>query len=103
MMDNRPRLTIPVLLGSTRVGRRSEVVAQLVLGQLRRYSKVGTELLDLTVLNLPILRERTKPADDQPAALRTFAAAVASADGLVIVSPEYKGAYPGVLKNALDF
>jgi NAD(P)H-dependent FMN reductase len=101
-MENNLRLTIPVLLGSARVGRRSEAVAQFVLEQLRRHPQVGAELLDLAALDLPILRERTRQADAQPGGLRAFAAVVARADSLVVVSPEYKGAYPGVLKNALD-
>jgi NAD(P)H-dependent FMN reductase len=36
-------------------------------------------------------------------ALHNFSDKLERADGLVIVSPEYKGGMPGVLKNALDY
>src|SRR5690242_6871712 len=46
------------------------------------------------------------PDDDvepAPAAVRSLRACVASADALVISSPEYAHGVPGVLKNALDW
>jgi chromate reductase len=38
-----------------------------------------------------------------PAGVRTLRAAMAAADGLIIATPEYNHAMPGVLKNALDW
>lgn len=38
-----------------------------------------------------------------PAGVQTLRAVVAAADGLVIATPEYNHAMPGVLKNALDW
>src|ERR1700677_1610005 len=93
---------IPVLLGSRRVGRRSERVARFVSDGLRVCAGIVTELIDLAVVDLPILRERPEEAETPPPGFPSFRARVARADGLVIVSPEYKGGYPGVLKNALD-
>jgi NAD(P)H-dependent FMN reductase len=41
--------------------------------------------------------------DDVPAPVTAFREAVASADALVVASPEYNGTIPGVLKNAIDW
>lgn len=38
-----------------------------------------------------------------PAAVASLRAAVAAADGLLLVTPEYNGSIPGQLKNALDW
>ncbi|MEP6899629.1 MAG: NADPH-dependent FMN reductase [Rhodanobacter sp.] len=40
---------------------------------------------------------------DGPAGVRSLRASIAAADGLIIATPEYNHAMPGVLKNALDW
>jgi NAD(P)H-dependent FMN reductase len=99
--DDLP-LTIPVLLGTTREGRRSVHVARFVAEALAARPGVATDLIDLKEFDLPVFRERPQEAEAPPAGFGAFAARVAAADALVIVSPEYKGGIPGVLKNALD-
>jgi NAD(P)H-dependent FMN reductase len=93
---------IPVLLGSRRVGRRSARVARFLLNGLAARDGIVTDLIDLAEVDLPILRERPDETDTPPPSFPSFRAKVAGAQGLVIVAPEYKGGYPGVLKNALD-
>ena len=44
-MPDDPRLTIPVLLGTIRAGRRSAHVARLLLGQLEGRDEVATALI----------------------------------------------------------
>ena len=100
MSSNEPKRNIPVLLGSRRVGRRSERVAQFLVNGLSAREGIDTDLIDLAVVDLPILRERTEEAENPPPSFPSFRERIAAADGLVIVSPEYKGGYPGVLKNA---
>jgi len=41
--------------------------------------------------------------DDPPAAVGALRAAVANADAVLIVTPEYNGTIPAVLKNAIDW
>ena len=40
---------------------------------------------------------------ERPAAVREFYERVAAVDALLVVTPEYNGSVPGVLKNALDW
>ncbi len=41
--------------------------------------------------------------DPEPAAVSAFKDAVRDADAVLIVTPEYNGSVPGVLKNAIDW
>ena len=41
--------------------------------------------------------------DDAPAAVVALRAAAAQADAALVVTPEYNGSIPGVLKNAIDW
>ena len=94
---NAPRqLNIPVILGTSRKGRASVHVANLVAGLLNRRAGVRSEVIDIADLPLPV--------DDAGEAIKSagFSAVVAAADGLVIVAPEYNHSFPGLLKHALD-
>ncbi|HEV7553001.1 MAG TPA: NADPH-dependent FMN reductase, partial [Candidatus Angelobacter sp.] len=78
-------------------------VAQFTVDWLRHLDRVRTELLDLEELDLPMMEERLRFRDDAPASVLEFSARIEQADSIVIVTPEYSGGYPGVLKNALDY
>jgi NAD(P)H-dependent FMN reductase len=94
---------IPVILGSVRRNRESSKVARFALDCLQEFDGVKTELLDLKEMNLPMMEERLRFRDDPPASVSAFSARIKQADAVVIVTPEYSGGYPGVLKNALDY
>ena len=95
-------LRIPVLVGSVRRGRRSIRVARFAAAGLEA-AGARAPLLDLAELDLPIMEERLHKRDDPPPGLVGFSRAIRSADAVVVVSPEYNGSWPGVLKNALDY
>ena len=96
-------LRIPVLLGSVRRKRQSPKVARWITEALQADDRITSELLDLEGLALPIMEERVRMRDDSPPGAVKLSEALAAADSLVIVSPEYNNGYPGVLKNALDY
>jgi NAD(P)H-dependent FMN reductase len=95
-MENGRPLSIPVILGTTRKGRMSEHAARFVTEQLRGQQGVVTELIDVARLPLPV--------DDAGEAIKDpgFSATMTMADGIVLVTPEYNRAFPGLLKHVLD-
>ncbi len=95
MTTSRP-LFIPVILGTPRQGRMSEHVARFVHDEVAKRAGVETELIDVRALNLK--------TDDAGEAIKDagFSAAMAKADAIVIVAPEYNHGYPGLLKHVLD-
>lgn len=96
-------LKVLVLLGSVRHGRVSDRVATFVMQRLARLDGVVPQLVDLEAVGLPVMDERLGRVDPEPPGLRALGEAIAGADGIVIVSPEYNRSYPGALKNALDY
>lgn len=94
---------VPVMLGSIRRNRESMKVAKFVLRHLEQRSNLQAELIDLRELDLPMMEERLRFRDDAPGSVLELSAKISRADSILIVTPEYSGGYPGVLKNALDY
>ena len=93
---------VPVLIGTRRIGRRSERVARFVLNGLALRDGIEASLIDLADVEVPLLRGRPDESASPPENFPAFQDKIAESHGLVIVPPEYKGGYPGTLKNAFD-
>jgi NAD(P)H-dependent FMN reductase len=89
-------LFIPVILGTTRKGRRSENGARFVFEETKKRAGVETEFVDICEIPMR-LDDAGEQIKDQ-----AFSDLVKRADGLILVVPEYNHGYPGLLKHALD-
>jgi NAD(P)H-dependent FMN reductase len=92
---DRP-LFIPLILGTARQGRESERAARFVFEQTKKRAGVETELIDVRTLPMKLDDAGEQMKDPE------FASTIERCDGLIIVTPEYNHAYPGLLKHALD-
>lgn len=95
-------MKVVIISGSIRRVRQSHKVAEIIYGRLLK-ENVRAELLDLKEYDLPLMTERLSELADPPENLVRLGEKLDQADGIIIVSPEYNGSYPGVLKNALDY
>lgn len=93
--EARP-LSIPVILGTSRKGRLSAHAARYVYRELEKRDGVRTELIDIAQL-MHQLDDSGQGTGDTG-----FAESMARADAIVIVTPEYNHAMPGLLKHVLD-
>jgi NAD(P)H-dependent FMN reductase len=98
-----PRLLI--IIASTRPGRIGLPVAEWFMERAREHAGFELELVDLAVLNLPLLDESAHPRLQQYTKEHTkaWSATVDSADAVVMVTAEYNYGYPAALKNAIDY
>ena len=96
---------IGIIIGSTRPGRKAEVVARWLLEVARKRGDAEYELVDIAEYNLPHLDEPMPPSMGQYSKPHTkaWAAKIDSLDGFVFVTPEYNHSTSGALKNAIDF
>lgn len=90
---------ITLISGTNRPGSNTRKVTAVIEGLYRELG-VATRTLDLQ--DLP--PELFAPAAyaTKPAAFAPFSQAVLDASGLVVVTPEYNGSFPGVLKLFID-
>ncbi|MEP9359424.1 NAD(P)H-dependent oxidoreductase [Sphingomonas sp. KR3-1] len=98
-------LKILVILGSVREGRMAEPVGNWVIEGAAARDGLACELVDLKEWDLPFYPFPKPPAAGgytDPLQLR-WAERVKSADGYILICPEYNHGIPAVLKNALDF
>jgi NAD(P)H-dependent FMN reductase len=107
-MTSDPSTTAPhlaIVVGSTRPGRKGDVIGEWVLELANRRDDATFELVDLADHPLPHLDEAAPPRFEQYVGEHTkrWSAKIREFDGYVLVSPEYNHSTSGVLKNALDY
>jgi NAD(P)H-dependent FMN reductase len=101
-MIERPRLG--VILASVRERRAGAPVSQWFMEQAQRHGRFDVELLDLKVIDLPLLSEPNHPRSGKYTQNKTkaWSATIAELDAFVAVTPEYNYNSPPALINALD-
>jgi NAD(P)H-dependent FMN reductase len=93
---------IVVLSASIRSGRKSNRVASFFEKYIKDNNLASVEIVDLKQYQFPVFDERLKFQTAPIASAVEFADKIRSADGIIIVTPEYNGGYPASLKNAVD-
>jgi chromate reductase len=90
---------ITIICGTNRPGSNTRKVANHVVRIYQQLS-VTHQLLDLAELPMEIFNPVSY--GNKPAAFARFSDGILAADGLVVVTPEYNGGVPGVLKYFID-
>jgi NAD(P)H-dependent FMN reductase len=95
-------MKIVIMSASVRSGRASHRVALFFKSFIEAHQLATVEIVDLKELQFPVFDERLKfQKKPEPKAIE-FSVKIKSADGVLIVTPEYNGGYPASLKNAID-
>lgn len=93
---------IAIVSASIRTGRNSHRMALFFKNYLEEYNLAEPEILDLAAYNFPLFEERLRYLATPPDRAIEFAEKIKSAQGIIMVVPEYNGGYPASLKNAID-
>lgn len=97
-------LSLKIIIGSTRPGRKGPSVARWVDGIARADDRFTVDLVDLADMDLPLLDEPKHPVmkDYQHDHTKRWSAVIDAADAFVFVTPEYDFFAPAALVNALQ-
>lgn len=90
-----------VMAASTRTGSINQALARHIAARLGATAPV--EIVDLRDHVLPIYDGDLEDRDGVPTAATSLADRIASAEVLVLVSPEYNGTFTPLLKNTVDW
>ena len=74
-----------------------------LLREAARLAPDGVEIVVESIKGVPLYDGDAEAADGIPARVTELKDAVATADGLLLVTPEYNNSIPGVFKNAIDW
>jgi len=90
---------IEIIVGTNRPESCSSKVADKTLGA---YKSIGAEARLLSLAELPTSIFAPTAYETKPDAFTPFAERVVASSGLVVVTPEYNGSFPGILKYFID-
>jgi NAD(P)H-dependent FMN reductase len=95
-----PDTKVLALVGSLRTASINRQIAELA-------TEVAPDGVTVTVFeglgDLPFYNEEIDNPAELSAAVAALRAAAAEADATLVITPEYNGSYPAVVKNAIDW
>lgn len=92
-------ITLIGLSGSLRAGSYNSAVLRAAAALM----PAGSELTIGSIAGIPLYDGDDETANGVPAQVTRLKDAIAAADGLLLVTPEYNNSVPGVTKNAIDW
>ena len=98
MPDASP-LKVLAICGSLRKASYNRITLRTLAEIAPSRFTIIERLLD----GIPLLNQDDLERFGKPVAVQEFCAQIASADGVIVATPEYLYSIPGVLKNALDW
>lgn len=105
---NADELRVQLIVGSTRPGRAADFVLPWLLRRLHADVRLAVEVLDLREWQLPLFQEHAgsigdpaNPTYSDPVVKR-WNDTLKTADGYLLLTPEYNHSIPPVVKNAID-
>ena len=99
MTEAADTLHVLALVGSLRRGSFNRLLYEAAVA----LSPAGMSFTEADIRSLPLYDDDVRVEQDYPEPARRLRAAIAAADGILFVSPEYNHAVPGVLQNAIDW
>jgi NAD(P)H-dependent FMN reductase len=93
---------IVIISPSVRKGRNSHRIALYFFDLIKEKNLSDVEILDLLQYNFPLFNERLKYQESPLPETIDFSEKIKSADGVIIINPEYNGGPLASLKNAVD-
>lgn len=98
-------MKIIILLGSARKVRNTPTIGSVIqLVASAQHPELDFEIVDLKEWKIPFDAEEFIPKTGKYTSpeVGLWSSKIESADGFVVVAPQYNWGYPAVLKNALD-
>jgi len=95
-------MKIAIISSSVREDRKSNRVALFFKNYIEANNIASVDILDLYDYQFPVFEERLSFQKNPLPKTLEFAQKIKSADGVIIVTPEYNGGYPASLKNVVD-
>jgi NAD(P)H-dependent FMN reductase len=92
-------MIITGISGSARRGSLNTALLNAAVGLVPE----GVELRARTIASIPLYNGDAEAQSGIPAAVADLKEAIASADALLLVTPEYNNSIPGTFKNAIDW
>ncbi len=92
-------ITLVGMSGSLRHGSYNSAVLHAAASTMPADSELRIE----TISGIPLYDGDDEAANGVPTEVSRLKDAIAAADGLILVSPEYNNSVPGVAKNAIDW
>jgi len=97
--------SLKIISSTVRPGRKGPIIANWIADLARRHGSFDVEVLDLGVINLPLMNEEHHPMlrKYQHEHTRKWSSAIDAADAFIFVTAEYDYNYPAPLHNALEY
>jgi NAD(P)H-dependent FMN reductase len=98
-------IKLKIINSTVRPGRKGPAIQKWISEVAAQHGEFEVEVLDLAVINLPLMNEPNHPAQRkyEHEYTKKWSATIDEADAFIFVTGEYDHNYPAPLRNAIEY